>query len=183
MALDRAAILKKVAAAQVSGGGNNIRDGRGQLVVKRIALESGYNGSRFVVEFAVVSSAKVPVQSEKTGESLDVEPNPPGSDVSWVQMLDKHESAFGNIKGFVLSLFGEEDASEAELLETLEEVTGDPGACAGRVIGYETYRRITKGKGMEIVLVRWQHVEQTQADIDAMKGWLTQLAGAAAPQA
>src|SRR5579872_1809295 len=159
MPLTREEVLKKIGEATVSGGGNNLRDGRGRLALRKFALESGFHGSRAVAEFIVVASQKKQVVSVKTGKPLDIEPNAPGTDVSIVNMLDKHASAFGNVKDLVLHLVGVEDCTQEELVSTITDL--EAGAANGRVIDYDTYRKETKENKVEIVLPKWYSVEQS----------------------
>lgn len=178
---DKKKILKKIAESSVSGGGNNIRDSRGRLVVKKLALEDGFKGSRFVAEFIVVGSNKVHVTSLKTGNILDIAPHTVGEEVSWVQMLDEHDSAFGNVKGFILELFGEKEASNDEIFETLTRICGlsddpkDNVDCSGMAVDYDTYRKVTRANQIEITLIKWKHVEQEDGDVSAMRKWMTDL--------
>ncbi len=174
MSLTRLEILQKLSKATTSSGGNNLRDSRGRLAVKRLAFEDGFRGSRFISEFVVVGSSKIPVVSLKTNETLDIAPNPPGSEVSVLQMLEKHESAFGNVKQFILALYGEQEASDQEVMETADEVTKS-NAARGMVIDYVTYRKVTDKKQVEIVIPKWYSVEQSADDIQKMRQWMDSL--------
>lgn len=174
--MDRATLYKKVAEASATGGGNNLRDGRGRLCIKKLSLEDGFQGARFVGELVVVSSQKIPVTELKTGRPLDIEPNPAGGEVSWVQLFDKHPTAFGAVKGFLLSLFNvaESETDPKDIVETMAEVT-EKNSAEGMVIDYATYRRVTDKNGVEIVLPKWSHVEQTPEDVARMRKWLGSL--------
>lgn len=175
METNRKALLKKIAESAVSSGGNNIRDGRGRLIIKRLALESGFKGQRFVAEFAVQSSQKIPVSSIKTSQRLEIEPNEPGSDVSWVQLFDEHPNALGNVKGFILALYGEtEEPGIDDFVEVLDAVTSKNSA-VGMAIDYETFRKVTKKNEIEIVVPKWFAVQQTDKDIAKSKSWLESL--------
>jgi hypothetical protein len=176
MAGNRAALLQKIAKSTVSSGGNNLLDGRGRLIVKRLALEDGFNGARFTAEFAVYASSKIPAVSLKTGLPIDISPNPVGSDVGIVNMLDKHESAFGAVKGLFLALYGETEVADDEFIAALDEATKDNTA-RGRAIDYETYRKITRENKVEIVLPKWFSVEQDEKDEKKMRAWLDSLTG------
>lgn len=174
--MDRATLYKKVAEASATGGGNNLRDGRGRLCVKKLSMEDGFQGARFVAEFVVVASQKISVTEEKTGKALDIEPNPAGSDVGWVQLFDKHLSSFGNVKGLLLALFNtsESETDPEDIVETLAEVT-EKNAAAGMVIDYVTFRKVTRERGVEIVVPKWSHVEQTPEDAIRMRKWMESL--------
>ena len=168
---NRAALLKKMAAAKAAGGGGNkVRDGQYVLVVKALKIEEGFKGQRFVADFYVKSSKKIPVQSAKNGAMVDVEPNPAGSFVSVVQMLTKHEGAMERVKRMLLTLVGhtEETCSDEDYLDTLDFFTGgteaqvagteDPNPAAGLEIGMSTYRTLTKAQ-LEITALDWQTLE------------------------
>lgn len=186
MALDRKELLRKIAEADVTAGGNNILDGRYRFAVKRFDLSEGFKGNRAVFEFVVMNSNKIPVVSLKTGQQLDVSPSPAGSEVSYVQLLDKHENAFGNVKGVVLELFGEKDASNEELIEAMTEML-DKGTAYGMVIDCTTTRKVTQKNSIEIVIPKWSHVPQTADDIKRTRAWIESLtlaqSAAQAPQA
>lgn len=174
--MSRSEIIAKVAKSNASaGGGNNLRDGRGRLVVKRLSFDNGFNGDRFSSEFIVFGSNKIAVTELKTGKALDIEPNAIGTDVSVVQMLDKHENAWGNVKGFVLALFGVDGSTvtEKDLADTLDEITSSENAAAGMVIDFDTYRKVTKKNSVEIVIPRWYRVP-TQ-NIAEMRAWMESL--------
>lgn len=186
-AAKRKELLKKIASSTPSSGGNNLLDGRGRLVVKKLELADGYEGDRLVAKFVVLSSSKIPVTSQKTGQALDISPNPPLSELG-IPYMFKHDAAFGAAKGLVLSLFGETDATDDEFLEALDAVTGPDNMARGRVIDYATYRKITRENKIEIVVPEWSTVEQTDADIEKMQAWLDALSlgvpeGIAATQA
>jgi hypothetical protein len=168
------AIFKKVAKAKATAGGNYIRDGKGRLILDKMKVDySDTNGHVFIAEFVVESSTKVPVTSLKTGEKLDIEPNPPGSTCSIVHKLDKQLAAAGNMKAFVLTLLGydESQVSDTEFAETLEESCPEQGETPlrGMAIDYETFRRVTKEKKEEIVLPKWTHVPLDGANIEEVR--------------
>lgn len=184
MGLTREQLLKKIAGATTSGGGINLRDGRGRIAVKTMLLQDGFKGSRFVMEGVIVSSAKIPVTELKTGKTLDINPNEPGTDISWVQMLDEHESAFGAVKDLVLKLYGEDESSitNEDFIATLDELTTKNSAL-GMVVDFGTYRKVTRANSIEIVLPKWATVEQSPDDIKAMKKWLESLTSQAQTKA
>lgn len=180
--MDRAEILKKVSQSTVSAGGNNLRDGRYRLALRRFELTEGFKGSRTVFEFVVVSASKQLVVELKTGKKLDIEPNPVGSDVSLVNMLDKHESAFGNTKAAIMGLAGVTEMDEATVLETMNDML-ENGAAVGRVVDVATYRKETQANKKEITLPKFYPVEQTDEDVERMKKWFSDLDAANEAQA
>lgn len=163
-------IFAKVANAQANQGGNNIKDGKGRLAIQKMICKQMNEGWTFVAEMKVLSSAAT---------EQGIEPNPVGSTVSYVQKLDKHKSALGNTKSFVLALLGFSDSevSSDEFAETLEDLCretdekvgnevkpANPGR--GMVIDFETFRKPKRDKPTEIlVLPRWTHVKQTAEEI------------------
>lgn len=183
MALD---VFQKIANSRASGGGNYIRQGKGRLIVKSLTLPTLYGGDTFIAEFMVKNSESIPGATDnKTGKPEFA--NPSGTTVSYVQQLDKFESAPGNVKGFILKLDGSDDDGDfAGLLKTY--VNEDPKAGAvnpakGFEIDYETFLgSVKKGAnaGKPITLVRWSHVdvtpEQVAANIAALDGKATQAA-------
>jgi hypothetical protein len=170
--------LKRIASAKVSSGGNHLRDGRGRLVVKRMALEEGHKGDRFVAECVVKSSAKIHVVSAADGRVLDIEPNPPGSEVGIVHMFE-HDSAEGNIKALICNVMGEDpdniSGDNPEFISALEQAV-ENNALRGWEVEYSTYRKVTQKNKVEIVLPKWVPVEgQSTASVAANKAWLEAL--------
>ncbi len=185
----RKSLLKSLSKASASGVGNNFKDGKYRLAIKKMALEDGFKGTRFQVTFTVMNSTKIAVQSKKTNEVLNVEPNPVGSDVDWMQvkLTDKDSAGPGNIRRLMLDLFGKKEITDEEYEETLAEMcdldleTGDPldepqELAKGMVIDMETVRIVTAKNKIEIVATKWSHVEQTEADQARVKKWLEDLA-------
>ena len=179
----RAALLQQIAEADISGGGNKIRDGRGRLAVKKLSLDVKFKGNVFIAEFVVVNSTKIPVvalKSEgevKEGQPLDIEPNAPGTECSYVCNLTKHIMAFQNVKNLVLKLFdaNEDETSSDELLQVLDEVTAKNSAY-GMLLDYETYRKLSNENNVEMVLPKWTSVQQTPEQIQQVRIWLENLA-------
>ncbi len=191
MAKTRAELLKAISESTASGGGNYIRDSRGRLVVKRTALESGFNGDRFVIEFVVVSSTKVSVvalsdqDGQTKGARLDIEPHAVGDEVSELCMLGdpKKDPGFGKAKAFVIALLGLNslDVKPEEIAETMDDMDKTNGA-RGMKIDYSTRRIITTTNKKEITVTDFSHVpgldadgKQTEEEIAAMAAWLEQL--------
>lgn len=180
MAKTRAELLKEIAESTPTGGGNQHRDGRYRFVVRKLALEAGFKGSRFGIDLVVKNASKMPNLVElKTGQVIDVEPNGVGTDVGIVKMLEGNESyqppGFGDTKAFVLALFGAaEDTSAADLVETLDELDRTNSAY-GMVIDCSTRRKISTKNKVEMVLQDWFHVEQSREDIIENRKWVESL--------
>lgn len=173
-------IFQKIAQARATGGGNYIRQGKGRLIVKSITLPSLYNGDTFIAEFLVKHSESIPgAVDPKTGKPELA--NPRGSSCSYVQQLEKFESAAGNVKAFIEHLDGEMDQSEATFINNLQSyVNEDPKAgevnpARGFEIDFESYQKpIQKGAnaGKMITLVRFAHVDITESERDANRDLL-----------
>ena len=174
-------IFQKIGAARSILGGNHFKDGKGRAIVSKIECEQKTDGWVFVTEFLVQSAAKV---------RPDVEPNAPGTSASFVQMLDKHKSAAGNIKAFVLELLGYTEESLAAAAKaqnvspgdlftsTMDALCGPGQPGRGMAVDFETYRKITREKKLEITLCRWTHVAQTATEIAARRGEMDQKVAA-----
>ena len=176
-------VIEKVANSEVSSGGNNLRDGSGRLALRKFEVTKGFNGLRAVFEFIVVSSKKKEgLVSLKTGQKLDIEPNLTGSDVSIINMLSKHESAWGNVKAVILGLFNEPDASKDDIKAAMRGMR-DGVDGIGRVVDYDTYRKVTQEKGVEITLPKWYGVDQSDEDIARMREWIATVTGMRNPTA
>lgn len=179
MGMQRAEIFNKIATSTATSGGNNLLDGRGRLCVKRLIMDSGFKGERFVAETVVVNSAKIPVTEIKTGRALDVAPNPVGSDVSIIQIFGTdNQSAFGNVKSLILSLYSMQEAEvdAKEFANFLDQITQSSQPARGMVIDYSTYRKVSQKKQVELTLPKWASVTQDANSLQAMRGWLDALA-------
>jgi len=191
MAKSRAELLKSIAEATASGGGNYIRDSRGRAVVKRTALESGFNGDRFVVELIIISSAPISVialtdqNGQTKGAKLNIEPHAVGDQVSEVYMLGdpKQDPGFGKTKAFILALLNLNplEVSAGDIAETMDDMDKNNGA-RGMTIDYSTRRIVTKGNGKEITVTDFSNVRgseadgrQSDAEIAAMCEWMDRL--------
>jgi len=185
--------------AKKFGGGNNFRDGLyPRLAVKECSIEDK-RGDKcfFIAKLVVMECKKIPVVSAKTGAAMDVEPNPVGSTVDWMQQMNVEDHpGDGNIKDFVCKLFGvpmpdeNDEEGTREYLDTLGELcdldeNGDnlplakrhlPGR--GMVISMETRRIETKKNKKEIVVQEWTSVPQTEEEKVAVVAWLDNVAKA-----
>lgn len=164
------ALLKKIAEAKATAGGNLIRDGLYVFVIRKLILDQKFKGTCFIAELEVVESA-VAVEG--------VEPNKPGSACSYVLNLDTNVSAPGNMKQFVLALLDlPEDSTPAEkLMKEIGKLVGDDQPARGRLIGDETYRKtIQTGKnaGQPFTGHRWTHVDQDDKDVASRRAAMTE---------
>ncbi len=184
----RKALMDKLSKARASGVGNNFKDGKYRLAIKKMGLEDGFKGTRFQSTFTVVASQKIAVVELSTNKALDVTPNPVGSDVDWLAMdLDKEDSAGpGNVRRLIMDLFDRKELSDEEYIETLAEMCdldeeGNPlkeplNLAKGMLIDMETVRIVTKKNKKEIVVCKWSHVPHDSYDQQAMSKWLDEVA-------
>jgi len=174
--LSREDVYRKMAQSSATSSGNNLLDGRGRLAIKKFNVDSGFNGTRVVVDAIVCTSQKIHVQDMKTHEVLNITPNPPGSEVNLVHMVGKHVAAFGALKALVLALYDEkaEDNTDDQLISCMRDLCeGNVGF--GRVVDYSTVRKETVERKVQMVIPKWEAVKQTDADIAAMQKWLESL--------
>lgn len=169
MAKGKQSALDRIKGASASKGGNYFKPGKGRLVVKEVKESDTYDGAAFIAEFEVVTSKAI-------GNDA---PNPPGSTVSLVCMLEKFESAAGTAKAFILELFGkdEDEVGDDEFESTYTELVGEGNPARGMVIDYETIEKTAKKTGTKLTLPRFTFVEQTEEQIAAMRAKLDGKAG------
>ena len=174
--LSKEDIYRKMAQASASSTGINLLDGRGRLAIKKFNVDSGFNGSRVVVDAIICSSQKIHVQDIVTHQVLDITPNPPGSEVNLVYMVGKHVAAFGALKSLVLAIYDEkaEDNTDEQLIECMRTLC-EQNAAYGRVCDYTTVRKLTVANKVQMVNPKWETVKQTAEDIAAMQKWMEQL--------
>lgn len=154
-------LFNKIGAANVNLKEDVFRDGKGIVTVRQLIAKRFFQGNTFVARVKVKESASKGDKDPKT--QAPVEPNAAGSNVGWPQMLDKHPSAPGNVKAFVLALLGkdEKDVKGPEFAAALEELVSAKQPGRGMLIGYETYQQPTRTTGKVNTYVRWIHVPKT----------------------
>ena len=172
-------IFKKIAEASATGGGNNIRDGIYDLVVEKCVLnDEAHSGTCFIVEFRVLKSQSAGVLDE---QGKPVVPNPEGTTCSMVCNVTKHESAYGNLKKFLVAALGGMGYTPDQITDDLikQMFVDEPEMLRGLVVHDETYRGINKGRanaanaGKPLTLNKWSPIEQSEEDMEAMKKWLS----------
>jgi hypothetical protein len=153
-------LFNKIGNAQASLKEDVFRDGKGVVLVRELICKKFFQGNTFVARTKVQSSAS---KGDKNAKGEAVEPNAAGSCVGWPQLIDKHASAAGNVKGFVLALLGfaEKDVKGADFAEALTGLISKAQPGRGMLIGYETYQQATRSgpnAGRVNTYVRWTHV-------------------------
>lgn len=188
-------LFKKIADANVGGGGNYIKHGSYLLEIKRAFIEKKRAGMMYITEFIVRESTPID-DSEK--------PNAVGSDCSFAANLEQKDGVgLGNVKGFILGLYGlsektMSDEEKAELPMVIETLTNDdPKAemtkkdgskglipvqpARGMLVRCSTYKKQTKDKSKTLTLPNWEAVSQTAEEIKARRAALDTAATAALP--
>lgn len=182
-------IFEEIGASSANQKGDNIKDGKGVFLVRENIYAKLNDGPTFIarvrvlkVEPKVGTGVLAPFEPGKPHQEVmpfqQAPPNAIGEDLGWVQKPKKHKSAKGNIKSYVLALFGkrEQDVSKAEFADTvtklcdLDPTTGQPlsaGQCrnpaAGFLIAFSTYRQVTAtgaNVGRVNTYVKFEHVEK-----------------------
>ncbi len=168
--------LSKIANATASGGGTNIRDGRYKYLIEKCIYQKGHKGENFIVELRVIESASNGDVDERGQPTI---PNAVGSTCSMACLLDKHASAAGNAKAFLIGALAPIGYSESQIDEPLLlEVSGPNNPLRGICIGNETRRGWNKGtvnkanEGKPMTLNVWRAIAQTPEDIQAQRTWL-----------
>lgn len=163
----------QTATARASGGGNFLRDGSYKLAVEKAFVRGDEKGWTFIAELRVLESGAPGYEPPMEG-GKPVVPNKVGSTVSFVQQ-SKFDSAPGNVKAFALGClvtlgYTEEMLTEAKLNDLVQQPANP---MFGIVVGCETFRKPKKSKPSEILtLPKWKPIQQTKADIKAMREYL-----------
>jgi hypothetical protein len=166
-------LLERIARAKASKGGNIIRDGRYTLGILKMVIERLYSGNMFITEFLVLSADNMPGVLDDKG--LPMTANAVGTTCSYVLNLDKNESANGNVKSLVMALLGEtneDNVNEQDFVETLTKLLDTDQPARGMIIKAETFRKtIKKGAnaGKPFTALRWEYVEESEAQIAARR--------------
>ncbi len=164
----------KFANIKASGGrSDNIVDGWGVLIVKKIEYKNLEAGGTFIVEAVVESSNKATGLTDLAGNPVDVAPNTPGSTIGYIQQVDRFKSAFGNVKAFVLNLLGESlETSDDKFFPAFEALCGAPNPARGMRVAYRTKRQVTKDKSKKNTYPYFEHVKQTPEQVKATRAEL-----------
>jgi len=135
-------MFSAVSGASVNGGGVYFKAGNYEVSLLAVkAVLSRKNENLFVIETEILKS--------------DVESLRPGTKVSQVINLSKHESAPGNIKGFLCAAL---DAPEDEVGEAEAElVTSELNPLAGTKMGLVCTTILTKAK-TDFTLHQWRFI-------------------------
>lgn len=154
-------LFAKIANSNASLKEDVFRDGQGVVEIRELICKSFFQGPTFVARTKVVSSASKGDVDPVTKQPIA--PNAAGSKVGWPQMLQKHASAPGNVKGFILALLGfkESDVSPAQFTEAFERLISKDQPARGMLLGYQTYQQATRSgpnAGKTNTYVKWTHV-------------------------
>ncbi len=169
MAFDKAALLKKIAGAKESKGGDYLKAGiYGALEIVLLQIDKKRKGNMFIAEF-IVRESKPNGDVGKDGKALL--PHGPGSKPAYVVNLDDADGlGAGNVKSFLAALDGvsADDLTEAQFFELAEGYTADDQPARGMLIADNSFLKDTK-KGQPFTHHRWEHVEQDAKDVAARR--------------
>lgn len=155
----------KIAGAKASQSSNFIKDGAYLFEIEKLLIENKRKGWMFIAELKVLEAVKT---------SPTVDPNPVGSSVGYVVKLDDPNGmGVGNVKAFIMALYGVEE-SEVTADDIDEAVNTDPEAtnaagkalavqpCVGMKIRDEAFAKAKVSKPTEFFTNhKWSHVPQT----------------------
>jgi hypothetical protein len=162
-----------IGASEGMEKGDNFRDGKGQVVVKKCICEKMNEGKTFVAVVKVVSSSSKGDLNPIT--KAPVEPNPAGTSVSWPQKIEKFKSAANNVKKFTLKLLGfaKENVTPPQFAEAFKRIISKEQPARGMLLNYETYQQpvrsgpdVGKPEGVR-TYVNWGHVPPTAGNSPA----------------
>jgi hypothetical protein len=167
---DLKSLLSEIAKSKAANGGNYLRDGRYTLVLEHLSVETLFAGRTFIAELYVQEAANDPTAKDERG--VQIEANPVGSSVTFLQQFDKHPmTAFKATKAFLLALADEkeEEVDEAEFVAYLELAIGKDQPLRGALVKAESYRKPTKDKSKMLVLPKWIAAGNTPEQIAARR--------------
>ena len=159
MALDMSEFTK-VGAAKANTKGDNFRDGYGLAVIEELIYDRMNDGLTFVARCKILESNSKGDFDPVTKQP--VQPNAVGSQVGWPQKVEKHKSAVGNVKSFVLALLGEDESAVTpdQFGKALFDLTqGKEQPARGMVIKYSTYQQAVRATGKVNTYVGWSTAE------------------------
>ncbi len=172
-------VRDRIAKARTVGGGNNIRHGEYVFMIMKSTYEKMNSGQCHINEFVVYESKKqIVVEGEKT---VDVEPNPVGSQCSYVINYDGKGklSADGNSKAIVLGLFGmtEGEVDDSLVSDTLGDFTDDAQPAKGMLVKCTTYPKEVRSKpGKYITGLNWSCVDKPGEGVNSPEACAVRLA-------
>lgn len=172
-------IAKKIAGSKPSGGGTKYKDGKYELEVVELKWKSGHRGESFIACLMIAEATRAdydqPVGKNKF-PPVSPEPSKPGTTFDVVCNTTTNDSAYGDIKAFLLSLFGADDATttDDEFIATLQTVVQANQPCRGMRIGGSTYRTEIQGNkrgnaGNDYVGMNWHTRPNHPDDVKARR--------------
>lgn len=165
--------VKTLASKKATGGGgNNIVDGAGALLVKDIILKKGFKDPQTLIfEFYVKESRQDPAHPT-------VAPNPPGTTASIVKKLTTKTGAAEQAMGILESILGPEFAAMTEAEKETEMSSqlrigpdgytkqGTECPAKGVEVRYTTYHK-NSNEGKDLTIPKLEHVPFTAETVTA----------------
>lgn len=170
--------LKQITEAKTFERGNRITDGAYLWEVLSIKIEKKRAGVMFIAELLCRESMPVtidPKLAEKNEDVTKVKPIAVGEKVGYVVNLNSGDSAFGNVKAFMLGLDGTDpkaiNAAEFEKMLGLSLSPAQP--FRGAFVRSTSFRQpIAKPKSADRTVFlghNWAFVPQTAAEISGRR--------------
>lgn len=200
-------IARKIAAGKARSGGDFLNPGKGEIEI--VALKDGdkpefRDGATFVAEAVMIECEGFKGMLNAQGKEKPAG-NPVGGPITFLQQFDEYpDTAYDNVKSFILTLLDETDesleAAAAEKRKSNPALQGSNGAWSGQDefataydslvnrqtnpargmrIRYSTYEYKAKESGNILTLPRWESVKQTEAEIQARRAARDRAAPAA----
>jgi hypothetical protein len=173
----REEMLKKIASAKATAGGNRIKDGNYLFEIMNILVEKKFSGWMFIAEF-LVREATASGLKDATGRLI--EPNAVGSTCGYVLNLDKNISAVGNAKAMILALFGmqESEVSDEDFFASLDAVSKPDQPARGMLIAASTFHK-AKRNGDDFMGLNFTGVDNPEDQVAARRAAQEKAAKAA----
>lgn len=173
--------LDQIANAKTFTQGNSITDGRYLWLVKQILVEKKHKGVMFIAEMKCIESAPVTIDPKlaEKGEDLSlIKPVGVGESASYIVNLNNGDSAFSNVKSYMLGIDGSDPKSvnPVEFRNMLDAARSAAQPFRGAYVRSESYRKPIKNpKSADRTIFmghNWMFVPQTPEEIAARRAQL-----------
>jgi hypothetical protein len=176
--------LRQIAEADTFERGNRITDGRYTWGTLGMKIEKKKNGVMFIAELLCLESAAVTVDPSllEKGEQIElIKPKSVGETCGLVVNLSQGDSAFANVKSFVLGLDGshpdkynaKKGGNPKDFERMLGLAVGPAQPFRGAIVKSESYRqkiKVPKSPDRTVFLGHnWTHVKQALDEVAARR--------------